>query len=513
MKISQCMRARTLLGLPLLVSMAALGATPAAGPLRVGTVNPRYFVDPDGRPVYLTGSHTWQSLQDGILSGYTVVTQPFDYAGYLDLLQANHHNVIRLWRWELTTHEPQPWQRTGPGQALDGKPKFDLGQFNQDYIDRLRSRVAAAQKRGIYVSIMLFQGWSVEKKGQAGNPWQGHPFNRASNINGIDGDLNGDGQGPEIHTVNAPAEVLWLQQAYVRRVIDTVNDLDNVLYEIGNEMHTGSVQWQYRMIEFIHEYEKTKPKQYPVGMTGAPIENAALFDSPADWIASTGSDGYSTDPPAADGRKVIISDVDHVWPKRYRQWVWKSFTRGLNTAFMDLYGATRIGDKDVASFGLVGDWCAPHDTVRKNLGYTRIPASRVNLARMMPHPELASTRYCLAGLGREYVVYAPSGGTVVLDLANVESVAALNAEWLDPRTGAKRTAGIVTGGKQRSFTCPDSQDWVLCLQGGPASASADEGIVQTPDRRPDRDESGQVGLGRLGDGHRLSEHRRRMDRR
>ena len=109
------------------------------GPLRVCAANPRYFAGPDGQPVYLTGSHTWQSLQDGILSGYTTVKQPFDYAGYLDLLEKNHHNFIRLWRWELTTHEPQPWRRTGPGQALDGKPKFDLRRFNQAYFDRLRS--------------------------------------------------------------------------------------------------------------------------------------------------------------------------------------------------------------------------------------------------------------------------------------------------------------------------------------------------------------------------------------
>ena len=101
------------------------------GPLRVCAANPRYFADPTGRPVYLTGSHTWQSLQDGILSNYTAVTQPFDYPGYLTLLQTNHHNFIRLWRWELTTHEPQPWQRIGPGPALDGQPKFDLRQFNQ----------------------------------------------------------------------------------------------------------------------------------------------------------------------------------------------------------------------------------------------------------------------------------------------------------------------------------------------------------------------------------------------
>lgn len=49
------------------------------------------------------------------------------------------------------------------------------------------------------------------RQGQAGNPWQGHPFHRSNNVNGVDGDLNGDGQGPEIHTLKAPAEILRLQ--------------------------------------------------------------------------------------------------------------------------------------------------------------------------------------------------------------------------------------------------------------------------------------------------------------
>ena len=99
--------------------------------------------------------------------------------------------------------------------------------------------------------------------------------NKANNINGVDGDLNGNGQGPEIHTLNAPKAILELQQAYVRRVMDTLNDLDNVLYKIGNEMHTGSVQWQYRMIDFIHASEKQKPRQHPVGMTGAPMSHTS----------------------------------------------------------------------------------------------------------------------------------------------------------------------------------------------------------------------------------------------
>jgi hypothetical protein len=284
------------------------GATVANDPLRVHPENQRYFTDgkrgPDGslRAVYLSGSHTWNNLQ------HNGVYPPVDYEEYLDFLEKHA------------------------------------------YFDLLHSRVKAAQKRGIYVSVMLFQGWSVERKGQVGNPWRGHPFNGANNINGIDGDLNGDGQGPELHTLQAPEPILDLQRAYLRQVIDTVNHLDNVLYEIGNEMHAGSVAWQYRVIEFIRDDQKTKPKQHPIGMTGAPIPNKALFESPADWISPTGGDGYNAGPPPADGRKVINSDVDHVWPKDYRRWVWKSFTRGLHTAFMDLYGATRIGDKDVKTF-------------------------------------------------------------------------------------------------------------------------------------------------------------------
>jgi hypothetical protein len=34
-----------------------------------------------------------------------------------------------------------------------------------------------------------------------------------------------------------------IQEAYVKKVIDTVNDLDNVLYEISNESRGSSDEW------------------------------------------------------------------------------------------------------------------------------------------------------------------------------------------------------------------------------------------------------------------------------
>ncbi len=147
---------------------------PASGPLRVSAKNPRYFCDASGRPILLVGSHTWNSLVD---MGRSDPPEAFDFAAYLDFLIRYGHNFIRLWAWDSTTWDtrangrlgkdfihhaaPLPWLRTGPGEALDGRPKFDLKQFDPAYFERLRTRVNAAGQRGIYVSVMLFEGWGL----------------------------------------------------------------------------------------------------------------------------------------------------------------------------------------------------------------------------------------------------------------------------------------------------------------------------------------------------------------
>ena len=100
-------------------------------------------------------------------------------------------------------------------------------------------------------------------------------------MNGIDGDRDATTAHGEIHELIDP-EVTALQEGYVRKVIDTVNDLDNVLYEIGNESHAESVLWQYHMIDFIKTYQGQKSKQHPgwhdrdlAGVAGMRISTAA----------------------------------------------------------------------------------------------------------------------------------------------------------------------------------------------------------------------------------------------
>jgi hypothetical protein len=459
----------------LLVLPAALRAAPAAGPLRVHPTNPRYFTDgtknADGSPkaVYLTGAHTWDNLVD---MGKFDPPAPFDFKAYLDFLDKHSHNFIRLWTWDSVTWDtrangkrgkdfvhhvaPLPWARTGPGNALDGKPKFDLTKFNPEYFDRLGTRVRAAGDRGIYVSVMLFEGWGLSHANHrvpAADGWayRSHPFHPDNNVNGITGDLNGDGNVLEIHSLASPA-IDALQAAYIRKVVDTVSDLDNVLYEVINE--GGNQKWDWWVVKTVKDYERTKPKQHPVGITGHGGERiASMLASPADWISPGSQDGYRDPPPAWDGRKVALLDTDHVWGIGGNSgWVWKSFLRGYNPLFMDPYDGTVLG--------------TPFDPrwepIRQAMGVAHHLADRIPLASMTPHGELASSAFCLADPGKDYVVYLPKGGEVTVDLRLASGQ--IIAEWIHPVDGKTVLGEKTLGGAKRTLQAPFSGDAVLHLK-------------------------------------------------
>ncbi|MGH7709821.1 MAG: hypothetical protein ACREOG_00965, partial [Gemmatimonadaceae bacterium] len=267
------------------------GPHAAAGPLAVSEANPRYFtVKPSNtaeeRAVYLTGSHIWNNLHDGLGAGAACAETPEqnDYGAYIRFLKDHGHNFIRLWRWEQFKSQaagsnfhlcmtPQPWPRTGPGVAKDGKPKFDLTRFDQAFFDRLRDRVIAAGNEGIYVAVMFFDGWGLHLSPPPDNV-EGHPFHAANNVNGI-----GITSIVDYHVLPLDARVQTMQEAYVRKVVDTVHDLPNVLYEVANESSGGgsvdenfatmmgmsgvpdwgdSTPWQYWVIDRVRQYEQQR---------------------------------------------------------------------------------------------------------------------------------------------------------------------------------------------------------------------------------------------------------------
>lgn len=457
-------------GLASYVSFGLIGSTvsaqqetskQASGPLRVSARNPRYFCDQEGRERLLVGSHTWNSLVD---MGRNDPPQVFDFGAYLDFLDRHGHNFIRLWTWDSTTWDtrangkqgkqfehrvaPSPWLRSGPGVALDGKPKFDLQRFNPEFFERLRERVSVAGRRGIYVSVMLFEGWGLlhgnRRRGALDQwAWRSHPFHPDNNSNGIDAD-------GKVHRLSNTA-VNEIQAAYIRKVVDSVNEFDNLLYEVINE--GGEQAWDWWVVDSLRDYQGTKPKQHPIGITGHGTEDLkSMLASPADWISPGSRDGYKDDPPAWDGKKVSLLDTDHVWGiGGNAAWVWKSFVRGHNPLFMDPYDGSVLGQP------FASEW----DPVRRNLGHALRLAERLELATMVPRDDLASSQYCLANPGKAYVVYVPEGGQVRVSLG--DKAARFAVEWIQPATGAFRYGPTVAGGPDPSFSVPFQGDAVLYL--------------------------------------------------
>lgn len=459
----------------------AWAGTGIDSPLRVHPDNPRYVTDDSGRAILLAGSHTWRSVQEAT-TRFPPETE-FDFGEFLDLLEKENHNFTRLWAWESAAWvqpksiklwiDPLPFERTGLGNAADGRPKFDVTRLNQAYFDRLRSRVQAASDRGIYVGVMLFQGFSVARKsrGRDPSPWAYHPLNGANNVNGIDGDLNGDGEGYEVHELGVPA-VTRIQESYVRKVVDSVCDLDNVIYEISNESHGDSTAWQYHMIDVIRQREKIKGKKHLVWMTfqwdgmAGPGTNDDLFSSTAEVVSPGSASGgkkkaYEIDPPAATGAKVVVADTDHVNPPNMDRadWVWKCFTRGLHPIFMDnppIRGNVR--------HPVLDDWTpvGPSARTRTAMGHVVALSRKLDLAAMVPTDDKAecSTRYCLREPGAQYVAYQPTQGPMTLRVKS----GVYDVEWLDPETGRSvEKKSLEFSGGAHSFESPLKGEAVLCL--------------------------------------------------
>jgi hypothetical protein len=460
------------------------GPNAAAGPLVVSDANPRYFAvaarDDERRAVYLTGSHIWNNFHDGLGPGSDCAAVPErnDYAAYVRFLKDHGHNFIRLWRWEQFKSQaaagnfhlcmtPQPWSRTGPGAATDGKPRFDLTVFDEAYFERLRDRVTAAGNEGIYVAVMFFDGFGLHLSPPPDNV-EGHPFHALNNINEIAITSIDDYQ-----VLPLAPRVRAVQEAYLRKVVDTVHDLPNVLYEVANESTGGgpivaelaqalglpesaetgdSTEWQYWVIDFVKQYERQIGYDaHPVGMTMQyPVPdqskvNDPLFNGPADWISPGFDDElftgrWFTDPPASDGRKVVMTDTDHYAAgSGDALWAWRSFLRGHHPILID-YGIIDVANPLDPSLGVPS--YESFEPARHAMGDTLRFAQRMELMAMEPRGELSSTGYALASPGREYLVLQQSETSDPFTVSLPPGTYAV--EWYDISSRGTQLGGLLT---------------------------------------------------------------------
>lgn len=160
-----------------------------------------------------------------------------------------------------------------------------------------------------------------------------------------------------------------------------------------------------------------------------------------------------TDPPDATGEKIIMTDTDHLWGVGGdSKWVWKTFTRGMHSSYMDPY--TEL-DPEATLKVSQGQF----DSARIAMGQTLRLANRANLSAMAPYDRLSSSSFCLANPGKEYIVYLPKGSEVTVDLSAARGK--MSVEWLEPVTGKTAKDKTIAGGNKTQFNSPFSGDAVL----------------------------------------------------
>ena len=466
------------------------GPPPITAPLKASK-NPNYFEDASGTPLILCGSHTWNTLQDWGTGG-TVRAIDFDH--FVGFLKAHGHNFTLLWFTELPrfrglptteasppdfTVSPFPWMRTGPGLATDGGLKFDLTRFDQGYFDRLRSRVQTLNRAGIYAGVYLFSGEFLLRFRFAAD---GYAFSGPNNLNGVDDGYRGKSAASAVSsvTMTAPNAISELQDVYVRKLIDTLNDLPNVLWIVSEEAPINSTWWNNHLISLVRSYEKGKHLQHPIGYgTLEQPRDSILYNSDADWVAPwarvSPTQSCGSGKPAC---KVNVNDSDHsyfgMWndsPQQNRNYAWENFLTGNQVIFMDPYLVYYPRQKRnlcvSPESGIGSEPDRRWENFRKNLGDILKYSRRMNLAHVTPNSSLSSTKLCLAqtpSIGAEYLVYCPSGGSFTVDLRAMPSSRMLAVEWFIPAIGGTISRPpVAAGSRSQPFTPPLAGDAVLYL--------------------------------------------------
>jgi hypothetical protein len=342
----------------------------------------------------------------------------------------------------------------------------------------MRARIIQAQQNGIYVSVYLVNGYEFQFDVNASD---GNPFERTNNVNGVD--------CPNLcPTDNSliSAQVWTYEKNYIHKVIDTVHDLDNVLYMTSNESPApGSTPWQASVIAEVKAYESSQLyPHHPVGM-GFQYKNGTdqtLYNSAADWVSpaygqgglqvpsdatgqcptKTGNSGTAN--PSSPNCKVVINDTDHDCGICGTQaWVWKNFTRGNSMLFMDAYEVNGFGNHPSGT--CINNQCSVLDPqwnpIRNAMGDALSYGNRADLAHMAPADSTSSTGFALVNPGAEYLVYQGGSGAFTVNL-----IAGTYAfEWFNPSSHAVVTSGFITAtGGNQSFTPPFSGDALLYLK-------------------------------------------------
>jgi len=445
-----------------------------AGRLEICPQHPYYFRDGDHHVILI-------GVSDRSLFTIWQNEKGFSWQKYLGELADHHLNYVRqdVFSWGkllAPVHYPAQFSnpawlfaRTGPGMAIDGKPKFNLTKFNQSYFEeRLKPFLREAVTRGIYVELTLFEGFHSREFDES-------LYAEANNINRLSLQPRDVTSDAALNNLNLMA----IQHAYVDKVLAETSKFGNVIYEIANE--TGGKQWVEHLIDYIRHHPT-----HPCRLVSAGEQTSAfdpLTGANDIVVKHRGGAGlYATDADVYNhhlallrfrvGKPVIHNEYflfanrstdDANFP---RKMMWADFTAGGHSNFFDF--AFWRGTGRTVNDGQPSR--SPPQEILSGGQYLLkfLTENKIEFWAMSPHDELAvvkgKNKPCIFTLARpdeEYVCYVLGDGPVTIELRHLQG--SFMARWYDPKCGRfLDSARRIKGEGRYLFQSPSfKQDIVL----------------------------------------------------
>ena len=463
-----------------------IGGAETPGTVRIYEQNPRYL-QYQGRPILLITSAEHYGA---------VVNLDFDYSRYLETLQKEGFNYTRIFCGpyfepvqnvfgiQKNTLAPDSGKYIGPWVYRDGI--YDLEQFNPPFFERLTHFVGEAAERGIVVEVTLFS--SIYAQGA----WELLPFNPGNNEK-----ITGEIPFREVHTLAHP-EINTYQEAYIRKVVRSLNGLDNLFYEIQNEpwadngifvdsvnqeddrvfsrpwqktVHVAtdaSLEWQGWVESIIRDEESTLEKHHLVA------QNICNFRQALESVPSGISliNFHYAHPEAVSENLelgvVLGLDETGFMPQEDRLYLdqaWRFMLAG-GGLYNNLDYSFTVGMED-------GTWPIPGGNpgwggtgFRKKLGILAETLNRVPFWKMEPSTTIIRdsgadlTQHGLEKPGKSYLVFLENYGEseVIPDVPKGK----YRITWIDPDSGDTHT-GRARLGKGKALSAPFQEETAVLL--------------------------------------------------
>jgi hypothetical protein len=362
----------------------------------------------------------------------------------------------------------QPWARSGDGKAWDGLSKYDLTRFNPWYFARLKQFADLGERKGlVLVQQMYFQHNVLE----AGAHWADFPWRPANCLQ-----KTGFAEPPDyaggkrvfmaeaFYDVSHPVR-RDLHRRYIRHCLDVLGGCPNVVFQIGEEF-TGPLDFVRFWLDIVAEWQEETGHKVLIGLSCTKdVQDAVLADPRRAPLVSVIDLKYWWY--TADGGLYDPRGGENLAPRQQlREWKGSKSRSDASVARAVREYRLKYPDKAVTvSLDGADGWAV----LAAGGSVPRLPAGtdpslRAAVPRLKPfEPKgLPKGAFALADPGRDYLVRAPGGEPVRLDLSDrSETFAAI---WIDPKTGKGLAADApVRGGAVVEVRAPANGPALLWL--------------------------------------------------